>query len=163
MVHFIDFDPPLQKLQCVSLSKTLVSALGKTWCFRPWDISDEGIPSCNICHESNGIDGSSIWVSFCILWRVETRFLESFRDPAYNWFRVLNPKQIDGPRIFEFEKVYLGMGKDINLPIGSRGSFYWFWTPIAKIAMCVIKQNPIFCSRPKMILPPMGNKGKANS
>ena len=48
VVHFIDFDPPLQKLQCLSLSKTLVSTLGKKWCFYPWDIRGWGIPSCNL-------------------------------------------------------------------------------------------------------------------
>ena len=79
-----------------------------------------------IFHESNGIEGSSIRVSGCILWRVETLFLEPFRDPTYNWFRVLKPKRISGLRICKFEKVYLGMGKVIKLPIGSRGPSYFF-------------------------------------
>ena len=79
-----------------------------------------------LCHESNGINSSSIRVSARILLRVETRFLEPFRDPAYNWFRVLKPKQISGLRISKFEKVYLGMVDVIKLPIDSRGPFYCF-------------------------------------
>jgi hypothetical protein len=112
------------------------------------------------CHKSNGIDGSSIQVSSCILWWVETRFLEPFRDPSYNWFQVLKPKRISGTRISKFQKVYLGMGEVIKLPIGSCGPFYFFWPPIAKIAMCLTKQNPSFWSRPKMMFLPMGHKGR---
>ena len=47
MVHFIAFDPPLQKLQCVSLSKTLVSTLDQNGASILWDMRDRGIPSCN--------------------------------------------------------------------------------------------------------------------
>ena len=79
-----------------------------------------------LCQNSNGIDGSLIRVSACILWRVETRFLEPFRDPAYNWFQVLKPKRISGLGMSKFEKVYLGMGEVIKLPIGSCGPFYYF-------------------------------------
>ena len=88
------------------------------------------------CNESNGIDGSLTRVLYFILWWVENRFLEPFRDLAYNWFWVLKPKQISGIRVFKFEKVYLGMGNVIKLAIGSHGPFYCFWPPIAKIA-CV--------------------------
>jgi hypothetical protein len=44
---FIAFEPPLQKLQRVSLRKTLVSDLGQKLCFHPWDIRGGGIPRCN--------------------------------------------------------------------------------------------------------------------
>ena len=134
---FYFFWPPLEKLQCVSLSKTLVSDLGQKWCFLPWDIRVGSSLAIMLCHKSNGIDGSSIWVSSCILWRVETRFLEPFRDPTYNWFSVLKPRRISGLRISKFKKVYLGMRMVIKLPIVSHGPFYLFWPPIAKIAMCL--------------------------
>ena len=57
---------------------------------------------------------------------VETRFLEPFRDPAYSWFWVLKSKRISGLRISKFQRVYLGMGEVIKLPIGSGGPFYCF-------------------------------------
>ena len=78
-----------------------------------------------LCHESNGIDGSSIRVASCLRWRVETRFLEPFRDLIYNWLWVLRPKRISGIKICKFEKVYLGMGKVTRLSIGSHGPFYF--------------------------------------
>jgi hypothetical protein len=64
--------------------------------------------------------------------------------------------------IYKFEKVYLGMGEVIKLPIGSRGPFYFFWPPIAKIAMCLTKQNPSFWSTQKMLFLPMEHKGRAH-
>ena len=112
-----------------------------------------------LCHNSNGIDGSSIRVSTCILWWVETRFLEPFRDPTYNWFWVLKPKWISGLRISKFEKVYLCMGEVNKIPIDSCSLFYCFWPPIAKIAMCLTKQNPSFWSRPKWCFHPWGIRG----
>ena len=93
---------------------------------------------------------------------VETRFLDPFRYPAYNWFQVLKPKRISGLRISKFEKVYLGMEKVIKLPIGSFCPFYCFSPPIVKIAMCLSEQNPSFCSTPKMMLLPMGHKEQEN-
>ena len=64
---------------------------------------------------------------------VETRFLDPFRYPAYNWFQVLKPKRISGVRISKFEKVYLGMVKVIKLPIGPHGPFYCFFLPLQKL------------------------------
>ena len=113
-----------------------------------------------IWHDSNGIDGYSIRVSACILWWVENRFLELFRDPVYNWFWVLKPMEISGIRISKFEKVYLGIVKVIKIPTVSCGPFYCFWPPIAKIAMCLTKQNPNLWSSPKMMLSTIGHKGR---
>ena len=79
-----------------------------------------------IFHDSNGIDDSLIRVSGFILFLVETRFLEPFRDTAYNWFWVLKQKWISGLKICMFEKGYLGMGKVMKLPISSHGQFYCF-------------------------------------
>ena len=162
MDHFINFDAPFKKLQCVSLSKTLVSALGQKWCFHPWDRRERASLVVIWCQESNGIDSSSIRFLTCILWRVETHFLEPFRDPTYNWFRVLKPKRISGLRIWKFEKVYLGTGKVIKLPISSHRPFYFFWPHIAKIAMCLTKQNPNFWYQPNMMILAMGHKGQGH-
>ena len=162
MVYFIDFDSPLQKLQCLSLSKTLVSALGQRWCFCPWDMRGRGIPSYNLIPwvqwNQRFLDLSHNFHSMAS-WNSLPR---AFRDPANNWFRVLKPKWISGIHICEFEKVYLGMRKVINLPIGSFYPFYFFWPPIAKIAMCLTEQNPTFRSRPKMMFSPMVHKGRGH-
>ena len=167
MVPFIAFDPPLQKLQCVSLRKTLVSDLGQKCCFCPWDIRGGGIPCCNAMPQfqwnqrflDRSLSLHSIRVSACILWWVENRFLEPCRDPSYNWFWVLKPNQFSGLRISKFEKVYLGMGNVIKIPIGSQGPFYYFWPPIAKIAMCLTKENPSFWYRINMMITTMIHKG----
>ena len=106
------------------------------------------------CHKSNGIDGSLIRVLRCILWWVETRFLKSFRDPEYNWFRALKLKQISGLKISKFEKVYLGMGEVIKLPIGSHCPFRFFWTPLQKLQCVSLRKNLVsylgqkWCFRP---------------
>ena len=95
-------------------------------------------------HESNGIDGPLIQVLGFILWRVETHFLEPFRDPDYNWFRVLKPKQSNGLRICKFQKVYLGMGKVIRLFIGSRGPFISFDPPFQKLRHVSLIKTLVF-------------------
>ena len=149
MVYFIAFDSPLQKLQCVSLRKTPVSDLGQIWYFWPCDIRDRGILSCNdiprvqwnqrFLNPNLRLHSMASWNSLPrVIW-----------DRTYNWFCVLKPKRISGLRISKFEKMYLGMGEVIKLPIGSRGPFYCFWLPIAKIAMFLTKQTPSFRSRLK--------------
>ena len=162
MVHFIAFDPPLQKLQCVSLIKTLISDLGQKWCFCPWDIKGGVIHSYNsipqVQWNQRFLDPSLILHSMGI----ETRFLEPFWDPAYNSFWVLKPNWISGIRISKLEKVYLSIGNVIKLPIVSHGPFYFFLPHIEKIAMCLTKQNPSFWSRQKMMFLYMGNKGRWN-
>ena len=107
----------------------------------PWVIRGGESLAAILCHDSNGIYGSLIRVSRCILWKVETHFLESYRDPTYNWFWVLKPKKKNGLRLGKFEKVHLGMRKVIKIPMGSHGPFYFIWPPIAKIAMCVTRKN----------------------
>ena len=84
-------------------------------------------------HQFNGIYGSSIRVSGCILWHVETCLVEPFRDPAYNWFRVLKPKWRSGLNLVKFEKVYLGMVKVIKIPWSLMVHFIAFDSPLQKL------------------------------
>jgi hypothetical protein len=137
VVQFIAFDPPLQKLQCVSLSKTLVSYLGQKWFFCTWNVWGEGIPCCTSMPRVQcnwWLLDLSLNLHSMASWNSHPR---AIKGTSYNWFRLLKPKWTSGLNICKFYKLYLGIIKVINISHRLSWSILFLLTPHCKKLKCV--------------------------
>ena len=106
--------------------------------------SGKGVLAKTPCLRPNGLNGLSIGVSDCKLWRVLSRMKMPLRDTW--WIRPRGLKHKLG-YIFKFwerKHVFIGLKELMDLSIGYRGGVWWVWPPYAKIAFCVTDVNPSF-------------------